>query len=183
MPVLPCCPFLKDTLYYRYFQFWAVSFVLLSLSWHNNSPLVVVSKFLLFRVSTLRGLYHIEIAGFPLRFNAFGIFSANCKCKLDMCTVEHSESEALVRMEARGFLSDLVPPASGAAETEMGKWCNQCPVVCCSQAVSSIPSFSCSQDILSRESLNGHALRNEGSKQPVVTFVLGTFPRGVGMPK
>ena len=32
-------------------------------------------------------------------------------------------------------------------------------------------------------SLNGHALRNEGSKQPVVTFVLGTFPRGVGMRK
>ena len=37
--------------------------------------------------------------------------------------------------------------------------------------------------ILSRESLNGHALRNEGSKQPVVAFVLGTFPRGVGMRK
>ena len=37
--------------------------------------------------------------------------------------------------------------------------------------------------LLSRESLNGHALRNKGSKQPVVTFVLGTFPRGVGMRK
>ena len=47
----------------------------------------------------------------------------------------------------------------------------------------SVSFISCSQAILGRESLNGHALRNEGSKQPVVTFVLGTFPRGVGMRK
>ena len=47
----------------------------------------------------------------------------------------------------------------------------------------SVQFISCSQDILSGESLNGHALRNEGSKQPVVAFVLGTFPRGVGMRK
>ena len=31
--------------------------------------------------------------------------------------------------------------------------------------------------------LNGHALRNEGSKQPVVTFVLGRSHEGVGMRK
>ena len=109
---------------------------------------------------------------------------ANCKCKLDTCTVELSESERW---------SGWKPLASVLGDAAAAFGCVNRVVELVKQflrgavakllARPSVQFISCSQDILSRESLNGHALRNEGSKQPVVTFVLGTFPRGVGMRK
>ena len=53
----------QDTLEVLYISSTETStFVLVSLPWHNNSPLIVVSKFLLFRVSTLRGLYQTPMS-------------------------------------------------------------------------------------------------------------------------
>ena len=105
---------------------------------------------------------------------------ANCKCKLDTCTVELSESE---RRSGWKPLASVLGDAAAAFSCvnrveELVKqflWGAVAKLL----ARASVQFISCSQDIRSRESLNGHALRNEGSKQPVVAFVLGTFPRGV----
>ena len=118
-------------------------------------------------------------------FNFFLIFLfANCKCKLDTCTVELSESE---RRSGWKPLASVLGDAAAAFSCvnrveELVKQFLR-GTVAKLLARPSVQFISCSQDILSRESLNGHALLDEGSKQPVVTFVLGTFPRGVGMHK
>ena len=112
------------------------------------------------------------------------IIFANCKCKLDTCTVELSESE---RRSGWKPLASVLGDAAAAfgcvnrVEELIKQFLRG--AVAKLLARPSVQFISCSQDILSRESLNGHALRNKGSKQPVVTFVLGTFPRGVGMRK
>lgn len=82
----------------------------------------------------------------PLFFNLFG--GANCKCKLDTCTVELSESE---RRSGWKPLASVLGDAAAA--------------------------FGCVNRV--EELVN----QNEGSKQPVVAFVLGTFPRSIGMCK
>ena len=116
--------------------------------------------------------------------NIENISDANCKCKLDTCTVELSESE---RRSGWKPLASVLGDAAAAfgcvnrVEELVKQFLRG--TVAKLLARPSVQFISCSQDILSRESLNGHALRNEGSKQPVVTFVLGTFPRGVGMRK
>ena len=116
--------------------------------------------------------------------NIENISDANCKCKLDTCTVELSESE---RRSGWKPLASVLGDAAAAfgcvnrVEELVKQFLRG--AVAKLLARPSVQFISCSQDILSRESLNGHALRNEGSKQPVVTFVLGTFPRGVGMRK
>ena len=109
---------------------------------------------------------------------------ANCKCKLDTCMVELSESE---RRSGWKLLASVLGDAAAAfgcvnrVEELVKQFLRG--AVAKLLARPSVQFISCSQDILSGESLNGHALRNEGSKQPVVAFVLGTFPRGVGMRK
>ena len=114
----------------------------------------------------------------------YKILIANCKCKLDTCTVELSESE---RRSGWKPLASVLGDAAAAfgcvnrVEELVKQFLRG--AVAKLLARPSVQFISCSQDILSRESLNGHALRNEGSKQPVVAFVLGTFPRGVGMRK
>lgn len=112
------------------------------------------------------------------------ISSANCKCKLDTCTVELSESERRSGWKPLASVLGDAAAAFGCVNRveELVKQLLR-GAVAKLLARPSVQFISCSQDILSRESLNGHALRNEGSKQPVVTFVLGTFPRGVGMRK
>ena len=109
---------------------------------------------------------------------------ANCKCKLDTCTVELSESERRSGWKPQASVLGDAAAAFGCVNRveELVKQLLR-GAVAKLLARPSVQFISCSQDILSRESLNGHALRNEGSKQPVVTFVLGTFPRGVGMRK
>lgn len=111
-------------------------------------------------------------------FNAFQfILIANCKCKLDTCTVELSESE---RRSGWKPLASVLGDAAAAfgcvnrVEELVKQFLRG--AVAKLLARPSVQFISCSQDILSRESLNGHALRNKGSKQPVVAFVLGTFP-------
>ena len=102
---------------------------------------------------------------------------ANCKCKLDTCTVELSESE---RRSGWKPLASVLGDAAAAfgcvnrVEELVKQFLRG--AVAKLLARPSVQFISCSQDILSRESLNGHALRNKGSKQPVVAFVLGTFP-------
>lgn len=110
--------------------------------------------------------------------------NANCKCKLDTCTVELSESERRSGWKPLASVLGDAAAAFGCVNRveELVKQLLR-GAVAKLLARPSVQFISCSQDILSRESLNGHALRNEGSKQPVVTFVLGTFPRGVGMRK
>ena len=112
------------------------------------------------------------------------IYFANCKCKLDTCTVELSESERRSGWKPLASVLGDAAAAFGCVNRveELVKQLLR-GAVAKLLARPSVQFISCSQDILSRESLNGHALRNEGSKQPVVTFVLGTFPRGVGMRK
>ena len=103
--------------------------------------------------------------------------NANCKCKLDTCTVELSESE---RRSGWKPLASVLGDAAAAfgcvnrVEELVKQFLRG--AVAKLLARPSVQFISCSQDILSRESLNGHALRNKGSKQPVVAFVLGTFP-------
>lgn len=46
---LSCCPFLKDTLLHRYFQFWTVLLDCVSCLLHNNCPLDVVANILFFK--------------------------------------------------------------------------------------------------------------------------------------
>lgn len=105
------------------------------------------------------------------------IIFANCKCKLDTCTVELSESE---RRSGWKPLASVLGDAAAAfgcvnrVEELVKQFLRG--AVAKLLARPSVQFISCSQDILSRESLNGHALRNKGSKQPVVAFVLGTFP-------
>lgn len=104
-------------------------------------------------------------------------YNANCKCKLDTCTVELSESE---RRSGWKPLASVLGDAAAAfgcvnrVEELVKQFLRG--AVAKLLARPSVQFISCSQDILSRESLNGHALRNKGSKQPVVAFVLGTFP-------
>ena len=118
------------------------------------------------------------------RLPFINFFDANCKCKLDTCTVELSESE---RRSGWKPLASVLGDAAAAfgcvnrVEELVKQFLRG--AVAKLLARPSVQFISCSQDILSRESLNGHALRNEGSKQPVVAFVLVTFPRGVGMRK
>ena len=121
----------------------------------------------------------------PFSFSVFllllyQIYDANCKCKLDTCTVELSESE---RRSGWKPLASVLGDAAAAfgCVNRVEELVKQFLRGAVAQllARTSVQFISCSQDILSRESLNGHALWNEGSKQPVVTFVLGTFPRGV----
>ena len=101
-------------------------------------------------------------------------YSANCKCKLDTCTVELSESE---RRSGWKPLASVLGDAAAAfgcvnrVEELVKQFLRG--AVAKLLARPSVQFISCSQDMRSRESLNGHALRNEGSKQPVVTFVLG----------
>ena len=142
----------------------------------------------------------INIVGDPLCISVWGIqgaavatvfgqfvsfiICANCKCKLDTCTVELSESERRSGWKPLASVLGDAAAAFGCVNRveELVKQLLR-GAVAKLLARPSVQFISCSQDILSRESLNGHALRNEGSKQPVVTFVLGTFPRGVGMRK
>ena len=129
---------------------------------------------------------HFKIRLLSAYFACFAVYIsfANCKCKLDTCTVELSESE---RRSGWKPLASVLGDAAAAfgcvnrVEELVKQFLRG--AVAKLLARPSVQFISCSQDILSRESLNGHALRNEGSKQPVMTFVLGTFPRGVGMRK
>ena len=50
-------------------------------------------------------------------------------------------------------------------------------------ARASVQLISSRQDVLWREGFNGGTLGHEGSEQPIVTLVLGTFPRSIGMCK
>ena len=112
------------------------------------------------------------------------IQGANCKCKLDTCTVELRESERRSGWKPQASVLGDAAAAFGCVNRveELVKQFLR-GAVAKLLARPSVQFISCSQDILSRESLNGHTLRNNGSKQPVVAFVLGTFPRGVGMRK
>ena len=103
---------------------------------------------------------------------------------MDTCTVELSSSERRSGWKPQASVLGDAAAAFGCVNRveELVKQFLR-GVVAKLLARPSVQFISCSQDILSRESLNGHALRNEGSKQPVVAFVLGTFPRGVGMRK
>ena len=122
---------------------------------------------------------HFKIRLLSAYFACFAVYIsfANCKCKLDTCTVELSESE---RRSGWKPLASVLGDAAAAfgcvnrVEELVKQFLRG--AVAKLLARPSVQFISCSQDILSRESLNGHALRNKGSKQPVVAFVLGTFP-------
>ena len=112
------------------------------------------------------------------------IKGANCKYKLDTCTVELSESERRSGWKPLASVLGDAAAAFGCVNRveELVKQLLR-GAVAKLLARPSVQFISCSQDILGRESLNGHALGHKGAEQPVVTLVLGTFPRGVGMRK
>ena len=102
---------------------------------------------------------------------------ANCKCKLDTCTVELSESERRSGWKPLASVLGDAAAAFGCVNRveELVKQLLR-GAVAKLLARPSVQFISCSQDILSRESLNGRSLGHKGAEQPVVTFVLGTFP-------
>lgn len=144
-----------------------------------NNSLVYIKEILVPFTST-----ELKILRLLLQYPQKIFSNANCKCKLDTCTVELSESERRSGWKPLASVLGDAAAAFGCVNRveELVKQLLR-GAVAKLLARPSVQFISCSQDILSRESLNGHALRNEGSKQPVVTFVLGTFPRGVGMRK
>ena len=111
---------------------------------------------------------------------SFSKNSANCKCKLDTCTVELSESE---RRSGWKPLASVLGDAAAAfgcvnrVEELVKQFLRGAVAQLLARA--SVQLISSRQDVLWREGFNGGTLGHEGSEQPVVTFVLGTFPRGV----
>ena len=109
---------------------------------------------------------------------------ANCKCKLDTCTVELSESERRSGWKPlASVLGDAA--AAGGCVNRVEELIKQFlrGAVAKLLARASVQLISSRQDVLWREGFNGGTLGHEGSEQPIVTLVLGTFPRSIGMCK
>ena len=109
---------------------------------------------------------------------------ANCKCKLDTCTVELSESE---RRSGWKPLASVLGDAAAAfgcvnrVEELVKQFLRG--AVAKLLARPSVQLISSRKDVLWSEGFNGGTLGHEGSEQPIVTLVLGTFPRSIGMCK
>ena len=119
---------------------------------------------------------------FSLRL-CYNVF-ANCKCKLDTCTVELSESERRSGWKPlASVLGDAA--AAGGCVNRVEELVKQFLRGAVAQllARASVQLISSRQDVLWREGFNGGTLGHEGSEQPIVTLVLGTFPRSIGMCK
>ena len=103
---------------------------------------------------------------------------------MDSCTVELSESE---RRPGWKPLASVLADAAAAfgcvnrVEELVKQFLRGAVAKLLARA--SVQLISSRQDVLWREGFNGGTLGHEGSEQPIVTLVLGTFPRGVGMRK
>ena len=105
---------------------------------------------------------------------------ANCKCKLDTCTVELSESE---RRSGWKPLASVLGDAAAAfgCVNRVEELVKQFLRGAVAKLLvrPSVQLISSRQDVLWREGFNGGTLGHEGSEQPIVTLVLGTFPRSI----